>query len=123
MSKILIVEDDPATAELERAILEVEGLKCLVAGDGAMAMKMIEKEKPLLILLDIMLPGMDGYQLSQLIKHNLKYSDIPIIMISAKVSKEDQKLGFEKGADEYIIKPFEPSCLIGIVRKFLSASA
>jgi DNA-binding response OmpR family regulator len=67
-----------------------------------------------------MLPGMDGYQLSQLIKHNLKYSDIPIIMISAKVSKEDQKLGFEKGADDYITKPFEPSYLIERIKKFIS---
>ena len=118
-SRILIVEDDEATVELIKFTLASKGFEAIVASDGAEAMRAVRKEKPDLIVLDIMLPTMDGFQVCMLLKHNVEYRDIPIIILSAKVRKEDISEGYEKGADEYITKPFEPSHLIERIKFFL----
>jgi DNA-binding response OmpR family regulator len=120
MSKVLVVEDDLSTAELIKFTLESKGLKVDLAGDGSEAVKKVRINTPDLIILDIMLPTMDGYQVCEIIKHNVLYQSLPIIMLSAKIRREDISKGLEKGADEYITKPFEPDHLIERVTFFLS---
>ncbi len=119
-NKILIVEDDHSTVELLKVTLELEGYEIAIAYDGIDALRKVEREKPDLIVLDVMIPGVDGFEVCQLLKHNLKFMNIPIIMVTAKVRKEDRTTGLEKGADDYITKPFEPSTLVDRIKKFLS---
>lgn len=119
--KILIVEDDLPTVELLKFALQSEGFNVAVVYDGIAALRAVEKEDPDLILLDVMIPGVDGFEVCQLIKHNVKLMKIPVIMVTAKVRKEDRALGLEKGADDYISKPFDPIDLVNRVKKFLAA--
>jgi len=120
MSKILVVEDDSSTAELLKYTLEQKGMAVDLAGDGGEAVKKVRVNTPDLIVLDIMLPTMDGYQVCEIIKHNIMYESIPIIMLSAKIRREDISMGIEKGAEEYITKPFDPKHLLERVMFYLS---
>lgn len=122
-NKILIVEDDLPTVELLKFTLQSEGFDVVVVYDGISALRSVEKENPDLILLDVMIPGVDGFEVCQLIKHNIKLMHIPVIMVTAKVRKEDRAMGLEKGADDYISKPFDPMQLVARVRKFLTEKA
>jgi len=120
MSKVLVVEDDFSTAELIKFTLGTKDISVDIAGDGGEAIKKVRTNTPDLIVLDIMLPTMDGYQVCELIKHNVLWQCIPIIMLSAKVQREDISKGLEKGADEYMTKPFEPNKLMERILFFLS---
>ncbi|MFH1710360.1 MAG: response regulator [bacterium] len=120
MSKVLVVEDDTSTAELIKFTLEAKGLNVDTAGDGGEAVKKVRTNTPDLIVLDIMLPTMDGYQVCEIIKHNIMWQNLPIIMLSAKIRREDISKGIEKGADEYMTKPFDPNKLMERVIFFLS---
>jgi len=122
MSKVLIVEDDASTAELIKFTLEGKGYDILLAGDGGEAVKKVRTDMPDLIILDIMLPTMDGFQVCQILKHNQAYQKIPIIILSAKIKKEDVDKGFETGADDYITKPFDPKHLMERIQLFISKS-
>ena len=102
--KILIVEDDNNIAELVALYLTKECFETKIVNDGEEALKQFHIFHPDLILLDLMLPGIDGYQVCREIRHT---SDIPIIMLSAKGETFDKVLGLELGADDYIIKPFD----------------
>ena len=117
--KILLVEDDLPTVELIKFALQSEGLGVVAVHDGISALRAVEKENPNLILLDVMIPGVDGFEVCQLLKHNIKFMKIPIIMVTAKVRKEDRQLGLEKGADDYISKPFDPMELVARVKKLI----
>ena len=101
--KILIVDDDNNIAELISLYLTKECYDTQIVNDGEEALRAFETFRPNLILLDLMLPGMDGYQVCREIRHS---SDVPIIMLSAKGEVFDKVLGLEVGADYYIIKPF-----------------
>jgi two-component system alkaline phosphatase synthesis response regulator PhoP len=120
MSKVLVVEDDFSTAELIKFTLGTKDISVDIAGDGGEAIKKVRTNTPDVIVLDIMLPTMDGYQVCELIKHNVLWQGIPIIMLSAKVQREDISKGLEKGADEYMTKPFEPNKLMERILFFLS---
>jgi len=120
MSKVLVVEDDFSTAELIKFTLGTKDISVDIAGDGGEAIKKVRTNTPDVIVLDVMLPTMDGYQVCELIKHNVLWQSIPIIMLSAKVQREDISKGLEKGADEYMTKPFEPNKLMERVLFFLS---
>ena len=102
--KVLIVEDDKNIADLLRLYLEKEGMECLVAGDGLVGLDRFLSFQPDLVLLDIMLPGMDGWSVCRRIRESSK---TPIIMLTAKGELEDKVSGLEMGADDYITKPFE----------------
>ena len=102
--KVLIIEDDKNIADLLRLYLEKEGMDCLVAGDGLTGIDRFHQFQPDLILLDIMLPGMDGWSVCRKIRDTSK---TPIIMLTAKGELEDKVSGLEMGADDYITKPFE----------------
>lgn len=114
--KILIVDDDNNIAELIALYLTKECFETRIVNDGEQALKEAEIFRPNLILLDLMLPGMDGYQVCREIRHT---SDVPIIMLSAKAETFDKVLGLELGADDYIIKPFDTKELVARVRAVL----
>jgi two-component system, OmpR family, alkaline phosphatase synthesis response regulator PhoP len=121
MSKVLVVEDDESTQELIRYILESKGLIVDVANDGGVAIKKVRTSPPDVIVLDIMLPSMDGYQVCKIIKHNAIYKSIPIIMLSAKTGREDINKGMELGADDYMTKPFDNKKLVEKVLSFAAS--
>lgn len=114
--KVLIVDDDSNICNLLRIYLEKEGFETITAGDGEKALELFETSKPDLILLDIMLPKLDGWQVCREIRKN---SQCPIIMITAKDETFDKVLGLELGADDYIVKPFETKEVVARVRAVL----
>ncbi len=103
--KILIVDDDKNISELLRLYLQKEGYTTFMAHDGEAGLKMFEAEKPELILLDVMMPKMDGWEVCRKVRAN---SSVPIIMLTAKGETFDKVLGLELGADDYVVKPFDP---------------
>jgi PleD family two-component response regulator len=105
--KILIVEDAPDIAGLLQIFFNAQNYEALVASRGAQALEMCRQKMPDLILLDIMLPDMDGYAICQALRSNLRTSHIPIIFLTARGEKEDRIQGFQLGADDYIVKPFD----------------
>ena len=114
--KILIVDDDANIAELIALYLTKECFDTRMVHDGEMALEVFDNYQPNLIILDLMLPGIDGYQVCREIRHT---SDVPIIMLSAKGETFDKVLGLELGADDYIIKPFDSKELVARVRAVL----
>lgn len=115
MNKILIVEDEKGISDLTRFSLEAAGYRCECAYDGMVAADMIEENKYDLILLDIMLPKVDGYELLEFIKNY----DIPVIFVSAKGQVEDRVKGLRMGAEDYLVKPFEVVELLARVETVL----
>ncbi|MDD3149420.1 MAG: response regulator [Candidatus Gastranaerophilales bacterium] len=107
--RILIVDDEQDIVETLKFMLESEGFECLSAYDGEEALNLAKNEKPDLIILDVMLPKINGYKICRLLKFDAKYKNIPILMITARSQEEDKAIGEETGADEYITKPFEIS--------------
>ena len=114
--KILIVDDDRNICELLRLYIEKEGYTTAEAHDGEQAVELFNREQPALILLDIMLPKMDGWQVCREIR---KSSDVPIIMLTAKGEVFDKILGLELGADDYVVKPFEAKEVVARIRAVL----
>jgi len=119
LKKILVVDDEVDLVETVRFPLEMEGFDVLVSYNGEDALNQARKEKPDLIILDLMLPKLDGYKVCRLLKFDEKYKHIPILMLTAKTQEKDKILGKETGADEYITKPFEMDYLMGKVKKYL----
>ncbi|MFA5113626.1 MAG: response regulator [Candidatus Margulisiibacteriota bacterium] len=120
--KVLIVEDYPATSKMIAEILEMEGYQAVIAADGLLGVEKALSEKPDLILLDIMLPGIDGLEVCSRLRANEQTKDIPVIMVSVKASDEDVKTGLGKGANGYISKPFDPFKLLEVVKKHLGTT-
>ncbi|MBU5212310.1 response regulator transcription factor [Heyndrickxia oleronia] len=116
MSKLLIVDDDSYIRELVLLFLKKEGFELYEASDGRQALNIMEKMKMDLAIIDIMMPNMDGWQLCQEIR---EYSDIPILMLTAKGETTQKVKGFELGADDYLVKPFEPIELVARVKALL----
>ena len=124
MLKILLVDDDPNIRQLVNLYLQKEGFEVMMADRGDEALKMFKASPPNLILLDIMLPGMDGWQVCREVR---KISNIPIIMLTAKDETFDKVLGLELGADDYVAKPFDMKELVArikaVSRRFQAADA
>ncbi|MGZ4141498.1 MAG: winged helix-turn-helix domain-containing protein [Actinomycetota bacterium] len=118
-ARILIVEDESTLAEAMRYGLEREGFRCAIAHDGSMALSRFETDRPDLVLLDLMLPGVAGEDVCRAIR---RVGSTPIIIVSAKTSEVDRVLGLELGADDYITKPFSSRELIARVRTVLRRS-
>ncbi len=114
--RILVVDDDTNICELLRLYLEKDGFEVTIANDGETAVKLFRETNPSLMLLDIMLPVLDGWQVCREVR---KFSDKPIIMITAKGETFDKVLGFELGADDYVVKPFDAKEVIARVRAVL----
>jgi len=117
--QILIIEDDKHISKLVKYNLEKAGYDCIVADDGEEALDVLAKERPDLIILDIMLPKMDGFELCRAIKQDVKLKNIPIIMLTAKGEEVDRIVGLELGADDYVVKPFSPRELILRIKAIL----
>jgi len=119
---IMVIDDEEDILELARYNLEREGyeVSCLISGEEAI--ETIEDKKPDLVLLDLMLPGMDGYEICKMMKRDEKIQHIPIIMLTAKGEESDIVTGLELGADDYITKPFSPKVLIARLRTVLRRS-
>lgn len=117
--KILVVDDDTNICELLRLYLEKDGYEVIIANDGATAVKKFQEETPALMLLDIMLPVLDGWQVCREVR---KFSNNPIIMLTAKGETFDKVLGFELGADDYVVKPFDAKEILARIRAVLRRS-
>jgi DNA-binding response OmpR family regulator len=117
--RILVVDDEATIREVVRRYLERDGFEVLEAGDGEAALSAIEDMEPDLIILDLMLPGQDGLTLTRRLR---EYSTVPVIMLTAKGSVEDRIEGLELGADDYVVKPFDPKELASRVRAVLRRS-
>jgi two-component system alkaline phosphatase synthesis response regulator PhoP len=117
--KVLIVDDEVDLVETIRFPLEKEGFTVLVSYNGEDALNKARKEKPDLIILDIMLPKLDGYKVCRLLKFDERYKHIPILMLTAKTQERDKIIGIETGADEYITKPFDIEELIEKVKAYV----
>ncbi|MBU7008600.1 response regulator transcription factor [Phosphitispora fastidiosa] len=113
---ILVVDDESHIVELVRFNLEKEGYNVISAQDGLKAYKMAAEHKPDLIVLDVMLPEMDGFEVCRQIQKDIEMAEIPIIMLTARSEEIDKVLGLEIGADDYITKPFSPRELIARVK-------
>lgn len=116
MSRVLVVDDDPGIVKVVRAYLEQAGLEVSVAYDGKKAMQIARNDRPDLVILDLMLPEMDGWDVCRALR---KESDVPIIMLTARVEESDKLIGLELGADDYVTKPFSPRELVARVRSVL----
>lgn len=114
--KVLIIEDEPKIVELLRLYLEKEGYQVVIATDGAKGLELFQREKPSLIILDLMLPVMDGLEVCRSIR---KVSQLPLIILTARGEEIDRILGLELGADDYITKPFSPREVIARVNAVL----
>lgn len=117
--RILLVEDEKDLVYAVTLQLEASNYEVIPAYDGKEALDKARKVKPDLIILDLMLPKIDGYKVCRMLKFDQKYRKIPIIMFTARAQESDKKLGEEVGADAYITKPFEPQVLLKKIKEFL----
>lgn len=119
MKKILIVDDEQDIVESIKFVLEASDYTCYTAFDGEEGLKLAKEIVPDLIILDVMMPKINGFKISRLLKFDNKYKNIPILMITARSQQEDKLIGEETGADEYITKPFDLNEVLNIVDKYL----
>lgn len=117
--KILVVDDEPDVASLLTLMLKSQGYNIISAGDGQEALEKARGENPDLILLDIMLPRLDGYKVARMLKFDENFSHIPIIMLTAKIQERDKQMGMETGANDYVTKPFDTAALLGKIKDLL----
>ena len=118
--KILVVDDEADVLLLCRVNLEFEGYEVVEAGDGEAAMRKVAAERPDVILLDVMMPKMDGWQVLAALKADPETADIPVVMLTAKVQDQDQIRGWSGGAADYITKPFSPLALSQVLENVLN---
>ncbi len=118
-SPILIVDDEPDTLELIEFNLKAAGFRCLTAGDGTEALRKAREFHPQLIILDLMIPEIDGLEVCKLLRRDVNTASIPIIMLTAKASEIDRVLGLELGANDYLTKPFSTRELVLRIKNLL----
>jgi len=122
-TKILLVEDDTFLVEMYTTKFELEGFSVIAAEDGKKGLEMAEKENPDIILLDILMPKMDGFAVLDALKKNKELANIPVVLLTNLGQKDDVKKGFEKGAVGYLIKAhFMPSEVVDKIKKILKES-
>ena len=112
-ARVLVVDDDQALAEMLGIVLRKEGFEVATCGDGARALPMIRQFRPDLVLLDVMLPSMDGVEVCRLLRTE---SGVPVVMLTARTDTKDVVAGLEAGADDYVVKPFKPQELLARIR-------
>lgn len=116
MVKIMLIEDDVMIQELVSFNLQREGYSVIIADEGKSALELVNREKPDLVLLDVMLPELDGFEVCKIIRGNKEIANLPIIMLSARDEVADRVIGLELGADDYLIKPFSPRELLARIK-------
>jgi len=117
--KILLVDDEQDLVKTLKKRLESNGYEVFISNDGIDALAKAKKENPDLIILDLMLPKMDGYKVCGLLKSDAWYKNIPIILFTARAQESDKELGKEVGANAYITKPFEPEVLLSKIKELI----
>ena len=113
MATVLVVDDDPRIRDLLRLYVEREGHRALLAADGPQALLLVHQKRPDLVLLDVMLPGIDGFEVASRLRAE---SDVPILLLTARSGDADKVVGLDLGADDYIVKPFSPRELMARIR-------
>lgn len=121
--RVLLVDDEPSIVKMVGKRLEVEGFEVLVAIDGRAGLAKAQAEHPDLIILDLMLPKLNGYEVCTLLKQDTRFQKIPVILFTAKAQDKDEKLGMECGANAYVRKPFQAQELLGKIRSLIEASS
>ncbi|MFN2355490.1 MAG: response regulator transcription factor [Desulfopila sp.] len=121
--KILIVEDEKSLLKLESILLTTKGYDVAGVTNGAAALKTISDAPPDLVLLDVMLPGVDGFEVCRQLKRGPQTRHIPVILLTAKKSPDDMERGKEAGADQYITKPFKSAKVISAIERLLSPTS
>ena len=116
---VLIVDDEKDLVDLVRYHLEKEGFQCLQASDGLTALRLTQEQRPDLLVLDLMLPGLDGLEICRQLRRDPMTAGLPIIMLTAKAAEVDRVVGLEIGADDYLVKPFSPRELVARVKAIL----
>ncbi|MFB3737886.1 MAG: response regulator transcription factor [Candidatus Velamenicoccus archaeovorus] len=121
--KILIVDDDPVIVRLLQINFRLEGYEVDTASRGDQAVERARAGRPDLVILDVMMPGLDGWEVCRQLKELPEIRDVPVIFLSARAQDEDRRRGYALGVDEYVTKPFDPGHLVEIVRRTLARSA
>ncbi|MGA7933598.1 MAG: response regulator [Kovacikia sp.] len=119
MSTVLVVEDSVTQREMISDLLRGSGLSVTEASDGVEALEQIQGKRPDLVVLDIVMPRMNGYEVCRRLKADPKTQDVPVVMCSSKGEEFDRYWGMKQGADAYIAKPFQPTELVGTVKQLL----
>ncbi len=119
VQRILVVDDDKQIVRLLRTYLEESGYRALVAYDGESALHIIRRERPDLVLLDLMLPNRDGWEVTRLVRQDDSLQGLPLIMLTARADDQEKIVGLELGADDYVTKPFNPREVVARVRAVL----
>src|SRR5258705_4854099 len=117
--KILVVEDEPDIRKLVNYNLAQERFRVLEAEDGEQGLKIVQRDKPDLVILDLMLPGLSGMELCKILRERSETERLPVLMLTAKAGEADRIVGLEMGADDYLAKPFSPRELVARVRAIL----
>jgi DNA-binding response OmpR family regulator len=122
---ILVIEDDDHISQILKFMLERQGYRTLIATDGQAARRSIEESDvvPQLVLLDVMLPYIDGFEVVRIIRAQAGWQDVPVVMLTAKTMERDIVRALDAGANDYIVKPFQPNELLARVRRFLKEAA
>ena len=120
--KILLVDDEPNIQMIVGARLKAMGFEVLIAKDGQEGLDLAREEFPDAVLLDLMLPKLDGYKVCRMLKFDKAFEKIPVIIFSAKGSEADKKLAEQAGADAYMVKPFDPELFTQTIRKLTGSS-
>ena len=121
--KILVIEDNPGILRLMVYTLEGKGYQVITASDGLEGLRKARDEHPGLIILDVMLPGLDGYEVCHQLRQKPETATLPILMLSAKAHQDDKEIGLKAGADYYLIKPVSPSVIVAKVETLLTSTS
>lgn len=120
--KILLVEDEPSIVKMVTKRLEIEGFDVRTATDGQEGLADVHQETPDLIILDLMLPKLNGYEMCTMLKQDTRYQQVPIVIFTAKTQQKDEKMAMECGAEAFIRKPFQAQELLEKIRELLAAA-
>ena len=121
--KILVIEDDPGALRLAQYVLQYEGYEVLTATNGLVGLKKAQTEQPDLVILDVMLPGVDGFEICHRLRAEPQTTQLPILMLSAKAQAVDKATGLKLGADDYLAKPTDAAEIVRRVKKLLAEKA
>jgi CheY-like chemotaxis protein len=119
--KILIVDDDPAVSSMLQKLFRAYHYKTVMAHDGLEALGTVRKEKPDLIVLDVMLPGMDGFKVCRMIKYDQQFKQIPIIILTSRMTPDDERLAFQCGANAFVSKSTKTEVIISEIKNLLKS--
>jgi DNA-binding response OmpR family regulator len=122
-TRILIVDDEADLVSVLRIGLEIEGFEVIAASDGEEGLRKAREDRPELVVLDLMLPKLDGYRVCRALKFDERYRNLPIVILSARSGEQDRRLAFDMGADAFVCKPYDMAALVKLIRARLSATS